>query len=269
LGPVNDDTAPATDRQLIGQLSALGLPPGRDVLVHCSLRQVGPVAGGAATLLAAIQAVIGPTATVVVPALTPDNSTTSPAFFHAVRGLNAAARASYVQAMPGFDPARTPSFRVGAFAEFVRSHPDSVRSSHPQTSFAALGPAAARLTARHDLDAHLGARSPLGALYRAGASVLLLGVGYDTCTAFHLAEYRQPRPPVRAYRCFTLVNGRRLQHDFRAVDLHDQDFAELGSAFELANAVARGAVGRATARVFDVRDAVDYAAGWMSEHRSS
>jgi aminoglycoside 3-N-acetyltransferase len=33
-----------------------------------------------------------------------------------------------------------------------------------------------------------GEHSPLARLEEVGAQVLLLGVGYDVCTAFHLAE---------------------------------------------------------------------------------
>ena len=73
-----------------------------------------------------------------------------------------------------------------------------MRSAHPQTSFAALGPKARELMNDHAVDCHLGECSPLGRLYEEGAWILLLGVGYATCSAFHLAEYRYtPNPPTR------------------------------------------------------------------------
>ena len=46
----------------------------------------------------------------------------------------------------------------------------------------------------HAPDCRLGERSPLARLEAGGARVLLLGAGYDTCTSFHLAEYRIPSP---------------------------------------------------------------------------
>jgi aminoglycoside 3-N-acetyltransferase len=158
---------------------------------------------------------------------------------------------------------------MGILAEHVRRDPTAVRSTHPQTSFAALGPAAAQLMRVHDLDCHLGERSPLGALYRAGATVLLLGVDYRACTAFHLAEYRLPHRPVRAYRCFVRDGDRRRQCDFKGLDLDDSDFAALGAALERApgTIVTCGQVGRAQARSLPLRRSVDFAADWMARHR--
>ncbi len=91
-----------------------------------------------------------------------------------------------------------PSQRMGVLAEYVRCAPGAVRSDHPQTSFAALGPRARQLTDGHDLTCHLGERSPVGGLYAADGQILLLGLGYEACTALHLAEYRLPVPPPRA-----------------------------------------------------------------------
>ncbi|MFF0191065.1 AAC(3) family N-acetyltransferase [Streptomyces sp. NPDC005244] len=51
----------------------------------------------------------------------------------------------------------------------------------------------------HDPDCHLGEGSPLGALYAADARVLLFRVGFEVCSAFHLAECRlRPVPPLRS-----------------------------------------------------------------------
>src|ERR1700722_11593714 len=53
--------------QLAAELRSLGLRPGQDLLIHCSLRQVGHIEGGAAALLDALRAVSGSAATLVVP----------------------------------------------------------------------------------------------------------------------------------------------------------------------------------------------------------
>jgi aminoglycoside 3-N-acetyltransferase len=66
--------------RLTADLRSLGLVPGQDLLVHCSLSAIGWVDGGPATLLRAIQEVAGPGATIVVPAQTPWTSRTSEAF---------------------------------------------------------------------------------------------------------------------------------------------------------------------------------------------
>lgn len=256
--------------RLAADLRRLGLRREQDLLVHCSLRRIGPVEGGAATLLAALRDVAGPRATVVVPTQTAQNSFTSRDFRAAVVGLDEDERVRYVAAMPGFEPARTPSYRMGSFAEYLRTRPSAVRSRHPQTSFAALGPRARTCTSVHDLDCHLGGRSPLGWLYDADAAVLLLGVSYSACTAFHLAEYHLPGvPPTQTYHCFTAEGGKRIMHEFTAVALDDSDFEALGAALEAVTpaVVSCGRVGAGVSRMMPVRAAVDFSVCWLATHR--
>jgi aminoglycoside 3-N-acetyltransferase len=268
---------PASREQLAADLRSLGLRRGQDILIHCSLRRIGPVKGGAATLLDALLDVTGPRTTLVVPAQTTLNSLTSREFRGAVAGLDEDERARYVAAMPGFDPARTPSHKMGAFAEYLRTRPAAVRSRHPQASFAALGPRARACMSVHDLDCHLGDRSPLGWLYAADAAVLLLGAGYTACTAFHLAEYRLPwAPPSQLYHCFTAgeagenagESGRGTR-EFTAPALDDSDFARLGAALDaITPAISRqGRVGSGTGRVMPLPAAVDFGVSWLTIQR--
>ena len=238
------------------------------MLVHVAMRQLGLGPGGAAALFQAIRSAAGPQATIVVPTHTTNNSTTSAAFRAATAGLHGAALREYVDALPGFDPATTPSFRAGAFPEYVRRRPDAVRSSHPQTSFTAVGPAARAWTATHRLDSHLGEESPVRALYDAGAHVLMIGVGFTACTVFHLAEYRlRPPPAVREYHCFVQDGPVRRELRFPEIHLDDGDFDRLGAAFAGDPLVRHGRVGRAAALAFPVRRAVDFAVRWMAANR--
>ncbi|MEU6632584.1 AAC(3) family N-acetyltransferase [Streptomyces parvus] len=253
-------------------LTALGVRPGDVLLVHASLRALGPVAGGAREVLGALRRAVGPSGTVVVPAFTPENSDTSPHYRERVRGLNAGAVDAVRAAMPAYDPALTPAPSMGALAETVRTAPGAGRSAHPQTSFAGLGPGAARLLAGHRPDCHLGEDSPLARLYEADARILLLGTGYATCTAFHLGEYRMPGPPRRSYRCVVASRGVRRWWEYEDVALDDGDFADLGAAFEEAAAegdVRAGRVGAAECRLVRLRSAVDFATIWLKEHRTA
>ena len=232
------------------------------------MRKVGPVVGGAAAVVEAVREVIGAGATVVVPAQTAHNSTTSPSFREATRGLDPAGVSRYIATMQPFQIDRTPSRGMGVLAEVVRRHPRARRSAHPQTSFAAVGPRAEEFMADHELDSHLGPRSPLGALYRADAVVLMLGVGFSVCTAFHLAEYRQPARRERGYECVVLDDGKRTVRRFIGLDLCDADFATLGAEFAAHDgSVCTGTVGNATGRMMPLRRAVDFAVGWMGDHR--
>jgi aminoglycoside 3-N-acetyltransferase len=277
---MRDELVPPPGAGLVGRgllaadLHSLGLRRGQDLLIHCSLRRVGRIDGGAATLLDALRDVAGPEATLVVPTQTTLNSLTSSAFQAATAGLDAEERARFIDTMPGFDPASTPSTGMGAFAEYLRTRPVASRSSHPQVSFAAVGPGAHACASVHDLDCHLGERSPLGWLYAADAAILLLGVGYSACTAFHLAEYRLPGdPPRRRYRCFTAEGETRIEHEFIDIALDDSDFAALGAELEstatmdATYGLRKGQVGSAACTLVPLRAAVDFARSWLELHR--
>ncbi|MGV9639698.1 aminoglycoside N(3)-acetyltransferase [Streptomyces sp. NPDC003514] len=260
-----------TSSSLARDLVDLGLRPGTTVLAHASLRRVG---AADEDLLAALLDVLGPRGTLVVPAFTAGNSDTSPAYRDRVRGLSTDQIRSFKGRMPPFDPASTPSEGVGRLAEAVRRSGGAVRSAHPQTSFAALGARATELLVGHAENCHLGERSPLRGLYEADAHVLLLGVGFEVCSAFHLAEYRVPDPPRRTYRCVVLRDGARRWIAYEDVDLDDGDFGVLGADFEKDDAahpdsvVRGGRVGDSHARLFPLARAVDFAAGWLAGNRS-
>ncbi|MGW9071338.1 aminoglycoside N(3)-acetyltransferase [Streptomyces yangpuensis] len=258
--------------QLAVQLRLLGVRPGMRLLVHASLRGTGL---RPEQLRDALRGVLGPRGTLVVPAFTPQNSRTSSAHLERIAGMDEAEVRAFVDRMPPFDPASTPSQGMGSLAEAVRTAPGAARSSHPQTSFAALGADAERLCADHRLESHLGEETPLGKLCWEGGQVLMINVGFSVCTAFHLAEYRIPKPPLRMYECVVKVNlpeghqGSRQEGEWTAyedVALDDRDFAEIGRAFPDSR-VRRGRVAAASCMLFSVPEAVDHALDWMTENR--
>ena len=255
-------------------LRNLGLPAGSIVLVHASLRRVSPIGGDPGVVADALLDVLGPGGTMVVPAQTTWNSTTSRAFRTATRRMTPGQVAEYKDSLPAFDPHTTPSSGMGALAEYVRSLPQTVRSAHPQTSFAAVGARAAELMGVHLLESHLGEKSPLGALYANDALILMLGTGYSTSTVFHLAEYKY-RPEIpRAYECriaYGTEGAQQAPHGwttFTDIDFDDADFERLGTNFERrSGTVRKSRVGGAMARLYPARQAVEFAVEWMGAHR--
>lgn len=118
----------------------------------------------------------------------------------------------------------------------------------------------------HARDCRLGEHSPLAALERLDARVLLLGTGYDTCTCFHLAEYRISSPLVAVGR-----PGPAGWETLTEVSITSERFDELGHDFErdrpADRPVVRGRIGAAGARLFPLPDAVAYAERWLEVHR--
>jgi aminoglycoside 3-N-acetyltransferase len=260
--------------KLIGDLASLGVAKGDIVLVHSSVRRIGPVIGGAASVVWSLLDVLGPSGTLVVPTFTQNNSDPSRWERTCQHPVPSASWPAIRDHMPAFDPALTPSFNVGVIAEIVRTWPGAVRSDHPQTSFAAVGAAAETLMASHPSNCHLGPETPLGKLSRTNAKVLLLGVSFAVCTAFHLAEYQIAHSPQREYECVVQVDGERRWYQYHDVLLDDSDFERLGEAFEASSDfgswIRRGKIGYAPSRLFPMSKAVDFAWAWMSvDHRRS
>ncbi|MFF2143092.1 aminoglycoside N(3)-acetyltransferase [Kitasatospora sp. NPDC058190] len=242
---------------LADRFARLGVRPGMVLHVQASLRALGPVEGGAGGVVDALLEVLGEEGTLVAYTATPENSSTSRIYQAAVAGLSPAEVDAYRARMPRFDPTTTPaSPTMGALSEAVRSRPGALRSAHPQTSWAAVGPLAGEITGHHPLTSHLGPDSPLGRLYDLDARVLMLGVEMARFTPFHLADLRQPGVRVREYRCVAPDGW----ISFEAPDLDDLHFGDLGTrVLAAATGVTTARIGTADCRLVPVREAVDLA----------
>jgi aminoglycoside 3-N-acetyltransferase len=234
-GEVQGADRPVDGEAIRRDLAALGLRAGHHVLVHSSLSSIGRVDGGAAAVVDALVDVVGPDGTVVVPTLTgtPDDG--------AGRELV-------------FDVDRTPGW-TGAIPEELRRRPEAVRSAHPTHSVAAIGAAAARLTAGHeDCVTPCGQDSPYGRLAAdPDGVVLLLGCGHASNTTLHLVEelagvpYHLQREPVRAVLRFA------AHTDVRDCWIHDwgtpRRFEAIEPLLVQRGLQVSGRVGAATARL--------------------
>jgi aminoglycoside 3-N-acetyltransferase len=258
---------PATIESLRADLTELGLRPGMVVLVHSSLSALGWVSGGPVAVILALELALGHEGTLVMPTFTSDlsdpanwrNPPVPEAWWQTIRDT-----------MPAYDPDATPTRGMGAVPEAFRRMRGVLRSDHPQTSFAARGPHAAAVTRCHVLDDGLGEGSPLARIYDLNGWVLLLGVGHGNNSSLHLAEYRARFPGKRDVLegAPVTIDGRREWVTIHDIDYDDDDFPQIGAAFERETSEVRiGRVGRRTARLMPQQALVDFGVRWMNANR--
>lgn len=259
---------PPTVSSLQTDLEALGVAPGMTLIVHSSLSAIADwVVGGAAAVILALEAALGPTGTLVMPTQSAELS--DPAGWQ-YPPVPETWWESIRQEMPAFRPDLTETREMGRIPETFRKQEGVLRSSHPQTSFAAWGQAAAWVIADHALEEGLGERSPLARLYDLQAYVLLLGVGHNRNTSLHLAEYRANFPGKRIVPMAAplLVDGQRQWVRFQGLDYNDEDFVTIGADFAAATGLVRqGKIGQANALLMPQQPLVDFAVQWMTQHR--
>ena len=251
---------PRTRHSLAHDLRDLGVKSGMTLLVHSSLSSLGWVNGGPVAVIQAILDVLTPRGTLIMPTHSGDLS--DPAIWE-----NPPVPESWWplirETMPAYDPATTQTRGMGRIPESFRTMPNVLRSSHPAMSFAAIGASADVVTSTHALDFPLGEESPLAQICNLNGWVLLLGVGFDNNTSFHLSEYRIPDQPLEQLGAPLFVKGKHTWKTYRDIKLNPDPFTQIGEAFETKKDLFKGKVGSATCRLFRQRAAVDFAVEWL------
>ena len=233
---------------LVRQLLILGLQEGAIVMVHASLRRVGPIDGGADALIDALRKTIGPTGTLLM-VLGADDS-------------------------EPFDARTTPvGDDIGILAEIFRRRPDTRVNDHPAARFGANGPQTATLLRHNPLHDYYSHGSVLERFTKMGGQVLRLGANIDTVTVTHWAEYlANIEGKRRARRRYERADTGELWIE----SLDDTDGIVDGGQGEyfsqiLVDYLEQGRamtapVGNCTAELFLADDYVRFAVDWMESH---
>ena len=273
----HDPMSKATVGELVQALRALGLQVGDWVMVHASLRAVGPVAGGPEGVLAALLEAIGPTGTLMA-YVSWDRSPYEQTLNG--RRMPPAEKAAW----PAFDPATAGTYPGWGYMNAVLCrHPGARRSGHPDASMAAIGPDAEHLVSPHPLDSAYGPGSPIARLVDGGGKVLLLGAPLDAVTVLHYSEAIADIPNKRRIRYEMPVIDARGQKVWVAAEDWDSNgitdrfaaAAEVGGldavetiarAYVMGDRHAEGDVGHAQSYLFDARDLVGYGVRFLERH---
>ena len=215
-------------------MRALGVEPGDTLFIHSSFKSLGPVDGGAGTLIDALEDAVGEEGLILMPS------------FNLLDGRNLRAESWNVETTPS---------TVGWITEYFRLMPETVRSDHYSHSVAALGKGAQDFTSHHlrregydsvwDMDPWgkmFGTHSPMYRAYQADAKLLMLGVEYDSSTYVHLVE--------------TIRRNERPDELWSSVPWR-LDRPLLGEFWDSNGNLQRADVGDAYCRLFQIKEYVD------------
>jgi aminoglycoside 3-N-acetyltransferase len=260
---------PATIKSLKSELAALGVRPGMVLLVHSSMSSLGWICGGPVAVIQALQEVLGPDGTLIMPSYTggltdPKNWRHPPVPEDWKNMIRAET--------PAFDPLRSPTRGMGQIAETFRTWPGTVRSDHPHSSFCAWGQQAQSITDDHPLHNGMGDNSPLARIYALEGWVLLLGVGFGNNSSLHLSEYRADYPSKASEinGAAMLVDGERQWVPIRDLELESEDFVAIGDLLMAETQIVRtGKVGESQSLLMPQKLLVDYGVDWMECHRTA
>lgn len=228
--------------QISHQLLQLGVRPGGVLVVHCAFSQVKPVVGGPLGLIAGLRAALGPQGTLVMPSLPDDDE-------------------------QPFDPHLSPCIGMGVVAQSFWQQPGVYRSDSPH-AFAAQGPAAALITAPQPLDIPHGIDSPVGRAYEQDGQVLLIGVGHDSNTTLHLAEFLAGVRYRRMKNLMILQDGQPRPYTYFETDHCCQKFALMDKWLEAEHLQSFGPVGHAHARLADARAIISVALSHLRQEEA-
>jgi aminoglycoside 3-N-acetyltransferase len=262
LSPHDEIKKMLTKSQLVDGLRLLGVIEGSVLEVHSSLSSFGYIPGGAQTVVDALITAVGYDGTIVMPAQTSDNSEPSrwrhppidPSLWKQLRETH-----------PAFDPRSSTFVHMGEIANNLRLRQGTMISNHPTCAFMAYGKHAKWITQSQPIHFPLAMNSPLGKLLDLRADILLLGVGYDNCTALHLAEAQTGVRPIQITGSAVDSDHGKQWKKYLDYDYDSEAFPAIGKRLEEYSLVRKFKIQDAECRLFNFPEALSVAIGYFKE----
>ena len=237
----------------------LGVAAGDTVMVHASVRAVGPIAGGPDQIHLAIKDALTPDGTLMMYASCPDG------YDDVGRGhLTPIDERELIEKLPAFDALTAKAQRDhGALVEFFRSYPGSLVNDHV-ARFVVWGGQAPYLISKQPWHYAFGHDSALERFVELDGKILLVGCDHDNVTFLHYAEHivEVPGKRVATFDVPILENGVLVWKEMHEFDTSDAGahprwpqrfFAQIVNAY-LARSKNRGArVGHAHCFLLDAK----------------
>ncbi|MFD1030042.1 aminoglycoside N(3)-acetyltransferase [Metaplanococcus flavidus] len=244
------------------QLKELGIGKSSRIMVHSSLMSMGWIAGGAQAVVEALMETVTESGTIVMPSQSADNS--DPVYWMEPP-IPENWHKELRQKLPAYDPYLSPLRGMGKIAECFHRHPDTIRSAHPAHSLMAWGKDAELWMCDHPLDDSFGAGSPLAKMMDADVQILLIGVGFDTCTALHYAEYAQDHRTTSPQGAAITRNGQRVWQRFECVDMDSDRFPDIAKDYP--DEIKISQLGQAEVKLVYMRPLVEFGIEWLQKNK--
>jgi aminoglycoside 3-N-acetyltransferase len=257
---------PIVKKRLIEDLRNAGINTGDTVMFHSSMKSIGWIVGSSVTVISALMEAVSDKGTLVMPTQSGDNGEPS-------NWSRPAVPEDWWQIIrdetPPFDSETTPTRGMGRIPETFRKYPNVFRSNHPTASFGAWGTNAQFVVETHPYDDPFGENSPLAKLYQLNAKILLVGIGLESITSLHYAEYlaNLPNRPEENRAAAILENGKRVWRTWIEPEFSDSDFHKIAADFEEKEDLSPVYIGQAESHIFSMKELVDYGVGWLKKNR--
>lgn len=225
---------PYTHETLTQDFTYLGIETGDKLFLHSSFKSLGPVEGGAGTVISALETTVGLEGLILMPT------------FSLLPSREERVAAWHID--------KTPS-TVGWLTEYFRQMSDTHRSDHYSHAIAARGKDAKAFVSDHlrregyqspwdhpPWGKTYGTHSPMFRAYTANAKLLMIGVDYQTSTYIHLVE--------------VIHWNKRLADDPEAEYIR-LERKKLGAFWEGLGQLRQGQVGDSVCRLFHIKTYVD------------